>query len=238
MAPVRTKINFFILLNLLVVGSVRAEIPPSNSSAIDQYISERKRIQSQAAPVVDKLGTQALTKLDDMEKRLFPIIVFIDRQNAEILSGEASIDRAMKELKEQSKFNPYDDKDWVAKSHKDLQQLCCEIKADPRRQQQIINRVSQGLPPLGPPGGPGRGGPGAQGRGGPQGQGMGLGQRGGGGAGAQGGGQRMGQGRGGGAQGGGQRMGQGGRGGGGQQRGGGAGRGGGGRGGGQRRGGG
>lgn len=148
MRPARIRISLIPLI--LFSCSGLAEIKASESTAIGQYISERKKIQANAAPVVEKMGAQAMGKLDQMEKRLFPISVWIEGQIAEMIASEAAIERREKELKEQEKFNPYEDKSWKEAAHKDLVQMCCEIKADPRRQQQIINRVAQGYPAIPP----------------------------------------------------------------------------------------
>ena len=70
---------------------------------------------------------------------------------AEMIAEEAAMERRSKELKEHEKFNPYVDPVWKENSRKNLRQLCCDIKAYPRWQQQIINRVALGYPALVPP---------------------------------------------------------------------------------------
>ena len=155
------KINIFVLL--LAAAPAWAFDQPS-MNAVDQYILERKRATSTAAPVVNQLVTQAETKLDALEKKLFPLIIIAERRSADFISQQASNERRIKELKEQANFNPYNDPEWKRAAQKDLVQLCCEIKADPNRQAQIQNRVAQGMPALIPPG-PRRSGPGPQGQG-------------------------------------------------------------------------
>lgn len=204
MAPVLIKINLLLLILIPTAQVFAQAMKIEERAAVGQYITERKRITAAAAPVVDKLGEQAMKKLDEFEKKLVPILIWIDQRSAEIVADEAAMDRTMAQLKEQANFNPYADTEWKESARKDLVQLCCEIKANPRRQQQIQNRVAQGLPALIPGGNRAGGGQGqAQG----QGQGTGM-ARGGGfnqklGAGGQGGGRRGGAGAGAGRRGGG-----------------------------------
>jgi hypothetical protein len=167
MLPAPVSNSLLILFHLLLPAFALAQTPmtPSQSAAIDQYISERKKIVANASPVVDQLGKQALEKLDKFENKLFPIVIWIDRRSAEMLAGEATLERTMKEVEEQSNFNPYSDPVWKDEAHKDLVQLCCQIKGNPAKQQQIQNRVANGLSPLPGPGGRngGQGGPGGNG---------------------------------------------------------------------------
>lgn len=213
MAPVLVRINLIILLSLFTSMVAWGVMKPTEQAALDQYITERRKMINNAAPVVEKLGEQATKRLDEIEKKLFPLVIWADRSNAEMIATQAALERLSQEIKEQENFNPYTDAEWKEASRKDLKQLCCEIKADPRRQTQIQNRVAQGLQALPPPGeGRGRGAPGAgagagrgQGGGGGGGvnQNLGQGGRGGGGGGARGAGRGGGQGGGGARRGGG-----------------------------------
>jgi uncharacterized membrane protein YgcG len=182
MAPVLFRINSIALLTLFTSVCAWAVMSPPEQAALDQYITERKKITNNAAPVVEKLGEQATKRLDEIEKKLFPIVIWADRTSADMISTQAALDRLSQEIKEQADFNPYADAEWKETARQDLKQLCCEIKADPRRQNQIQNRVSQGLLALPPPGdgrgrgAPGAGGPGAGGPGAGAGRGQGQGR--------------------------------------------------------------
>jgi hypothetical protein len=210
MAPVQLRTKLLLLLTLLISVCAWGEMNAPSIIAIDQYIAERKKVTNNAAPVVEKLGEQAIKRLEEVEKILIPLVIWADRTSAEMISEQSTLERFSKDLEKQSGLNPYSDKEWIETSRTNLKQLCCDIKADPRRQNQIQNRVSQGLSALLPPGG-GRGGPGGGPAGGPgvgrsQGRGQGgvnqsLGQGGRGGGGGAGGGKARG---GGGGRGGGQ----------------------------------
>jgi hypothetical protein len=110
MRPARLKTK---ALAIFLAGSAaHAELNSSDFVAIDQYISERKKTQANAAPLVDKSGAEALAKLGEMEKKIFPITVWVDGQVAQMIAEEAAMERRSKALKEQEKFNPYDDPVW------------------------------------------------------------------------------------------------------------------------------
>jgi len=139
-----------VLTTLFLFATPLWAMQPGEQLAIDQYISERRKIEADAAPVVNQITAGVTKQLDELEKKTFPILVMVDRASADILRAEARIEKRMAELKSQADFNPYTDPEWKREAKRDLVQLCCDIKADPQRQQQIQNRVAQGLSALNP----------------------------------------------------------------------------------------
>lgn len=136
-------------LSLFVWGfPVLAQMQHEQQMTIDQYIAERKRVIANAAPVVDQLAKQMAIKLEEVEKKGLPILVELNQVSAETLAASAALDRRLKEIQEHSNFNPYDEPEWLSSTRLNLTQLCCDVKAKPKFQQQIQSRVAQGLSPL------------------------------------------------------------------------------------------
>jgi hypothetical protein len=200
-------------------SSVAGALTPVQKTTIDQFIFQRSKEMQSAGPI-QAVKVQSDAKIETVEKKFFPISVYLERSRREMVSLRRDLDEAIKDAKDREPVNPYTDANWKDLSFRDVKQLCCEIKADPARQAKIQDRVARGLSALGGRHGGRRGGHDneddedegeddvsadgvkAEGKGGDGGGKSGGGRRGGGRRGAKGGGGGGGRGKGGGGKGG------------------------------------
>ncbi len=134
----------FVLIALVLLSLPSRAIAPEKISAIQEYIAERmgKAKGAQSLREADK-------KLEDVEKRLLPLLFVFKRtgpalefRNTELDSLKAAIDSGQFEL------NPYEDLEWLRSKERETIRVCCVIRGDQRLAQSIQENVARGYPPM------------------------------------------------------------------------------------------
>lgn len=112
--------------------------------AIDEYITTQKNASPLRAKIRD-----TTTRLDNLEKRMLPIVFVFNRLSPLIGQRSAELDVLNTFIQDPSNLiNPFTDKTWAAQSRKETAYVCCEIRRNPKLTEEIQENLAAGKPAL------------------------------------------------------------------------------------------
>ncbi len=136
------------LLSILILfsGAASAELTSHERTAIEVYLSTARIDGLSAAERAEK---DFLNRANKLEAQINPLLAISQRREDLMSEEKVWIENGEKHLSDgRFLINPWDDKIWEKSALKNVNELCCAIKADPAWRTEIQERVARGLPPL------------------------------------------------------------------------------------------
>lgn len=121
---------YLFVAAFLYVAPAMAQLNAKQTASLDQYIAERSRAPQMTPAVAGQLTAGMSQRLDALENKILPIAIILGRAMTDLKRLEGELVKTIEEVdKGQLDINPYADKGWVAITRKDMNRVCCEMKA-------------------------------------------------------------------------------------------------------------
>lgn len=133
------NVSSFVWLLAFQVSALEAPL----QQKIDELIKARET-------AVDRAGlAAAIARVDDLEKRMLPIVFTFNRL-APVITQRTSEFAALEPwlADEKNQVDPYVDTGWMRAARKETAYVCCEVRRNSRLAHEIQENLARGLPAL------------------------------------------------------------------------------------------
>lgn len=134
------------LLSVFLLAQLALALTPEQQAALDQLIQQRR------GAVPARAGIGAIrARVKALEDRMTPLAFLFNRLGPQVAERAGYIDALEVFLKDPANItstNPYADRAWLDKSHKEIMNICCEVRRNPRVAKTVQENLGSGKAPL------------------------------------------------------------------------------------------